>query len=744
MSALPPERQKIIDRKLQEILGEKYLSYALSAITGRALPDVRDGLKPVHRRILYAMSVLKLDPASAFKKCARVVGDVIGKYHPHGDQSVYDAMVRLAQDFAVRYPLVDGQGNFGNVDGDNAAAMRYTESRLTEVAKIMLEGLDEDAVDFLENYDGSEKEPAVLPAAFPNLLANGSTGIAVGMATNIPPHNVGELCEALHLLLKNPDATIKQIIEKVPGPDFPTGGCLIETPENILQSYETGRGGFRLRARWHKEDTGRGTYAIIITEIPYQVQKSKLIEKTAQLIDEKRLPLIHDIRDESSDDIRIVLEPKNKNIDEVALTESLFKITDFETRFSMNMNVLNAQGVPGVLSLKDILVAFLNHRLDTVRRRARYRLSKIETRLEILDGFLIAFLNLDEVIRIIREEDYPKKNLIERFSLTDNQAEGILNIRLRALAKLEEIQIRTEHKNLSDEKVKLLDLLSSEAKQKDSVRKELKKIQDRFGENMPNGDRKTSFENLPETDFDSDTAFVEREPVTVVLSVKGWIRAVKGHIAPDTELKFREDDGEAFRVPSFTAEKVILFAGNGKAYTLSPEKLPGGRGTGEPVRLMIELPDDAEPIALYAYKPNDKFLIAADDGRGFVCPAEAMIASTKTGKQILTVSDKVKAIVCTPVTGDRVACVGENRKLLIFSLKLLPEMTKGKGVTLQRYKDGGLSDAVTFASAEGLLWDGRVNALRETEEFEAVRGGSGRVAPRGFPRNGKFRTIQAL
>ena len=738
MTALTVFPDNIKDEKLSDIIGEKYLSYALSTITQRALPDVRDGLKPVHRRLLYAMRVLKLDAVSAFKKCARVVGDVIGKYHPHGDQAVYDALVRLAQDFAVRYPLIDGQGNFGNIDGDNAAAMRYTESRLTVVAEFLLEGLEEDAVDFRENYDGSEREPVILPGAFPNLLANGSSGIAVGMATNIPPHNVGELCEGLTFLLKNPEATTAELVERIPGPDFPTGGALAEPKESVLQTYETGRGGFRLRAKWHKEDTGRGTYLIVVTEIPYQVQKSRLIEKIAALIDEKKLPLLGDIRDESSDDIRIVLEPKSKNTDETLLTEALFKMTDLETRFSMNMNVLDAQGVPSVMSLKQVLQAFLAHRFETLRRRSQYRLGKIDARLELLEGFLIAYLNLDEVIRIIREEDSPKAALIQRFNLTENQAEGILNIRLRSLAKLEEIQIKKEHAELSEEKTKLTELLASDRKQKDAILREIKKVRDRFGENMPNGDRKTAFVTAPKIDFNPEEALVEREAVTVILSEKGWIRAMRGHIAEDAEVKFREGDSELYRLQTHTGEKAILFSSAGKAYTLSPEKLPGGRGAGEPVRLMIDLPDDADPIALRAYKPGEKFLVASSDGRGFICPGDGMIAATKGGKQIINPGDGVRAIICAPVEGDKIACLGENRKLLVFKIETLPEMTRGKGITLQRYKDGGLSDAVIFRSEEGLSWTGRVNMLKDTTEFEAVRGGAGRIVPRGFPKNGKF------
>lgn len=728
--------QDIRDENLASLLGEKYLSYALSTIMHRALPDVRDGLKPVHRRLLFAMRVLKLNPNSAFKKSARVVGDVIGKYHPHGDQSVYDALVRLAQEFSVRYPLIDGQGNFGNIDGDNAAAMRYTETRLTAVAESLMDGLDEGTVDFRDNYDGSEAEPEVLPAAFPNLLANGSSGIAVGMATNIPPHNVGELCDGLLLLLKNPNATTEDLMEFILGPDFPTGGIITDSKDSLIQTYKTGRGGFKLRARYIREDLGRGMYVLIITEIPYQVQKSKLIEKIATLLEEKKLPLLGDIRDESADDIRIVIEPKSKNVDADILMETLFKQTDLEIRFSLNMNVLNKMRVPVVMPLKDVLLAFIEHRIEVLQRRNHYRLEKINQRLEILEGFLIAYVNLDEVIRIIRHEDNPKQMLMEKFALTDIQAEAILNLKLRSLAKMEEISIQKEHAELSAEKAGILELLASPEKQSKRIALEIKQIKNRFGSPMPDGVRRTTFEDAPIVDMESLNVPTEKDPMTIICSENGWIRAIKGHISGDTEVKYREGDKERFRFPAYSTDKLVVFTDGGKAYTLSVDKLPSGRSTGEPIRLLADLPVEHNIISLFVHQPKSKILVASCDGRGFIVPSDDMLASTKTGKQILT-SDSA-TLLCRTVTGDYIACVGENRKMVIFPVTEIPEMSKGKGVILQKYKDGGLSDAVTFSSLEGLVYQGRLNSLRDYSEYLVARGSQGRIVPRGFPKNGKF------
>ncbi|MEM6602434.1 MAG: DNA topoisomerase IV subunit A [Pseudomonadota bacterium] len=736
MSALTVE-EDIRDQNLRHLLGEKYLSYALSTIMNRALPDVRDGLKPVHRRLLYAMRVLKLNPNSAFKKSARVVGDVIGKYHPHGDQSVYDALVRLAQEFSVRYPLIDGQGNFGNVDGDNPSAMRYTEARLTAIAETMLEGIDEGTVDFQDNYDGSEDEPEVLPSAFPNLLANGASGIAVGMATHIPPHNVGELCDGMLHLIKNPKAEISDLMEFIAGPDFPTGGVIIEPKESLLETYMTGKGGIKIRARYAQEDLGRGQYQIIVTEIPYLVQKSKLIEKIAFLLEQKKLPLLGDIRDESADDIRIILEPKSKNVDPELLMETLFKQTDLESRFSLNMNVLNKAHVPMVMSLKEVLEAFIAHRLEVLQRRSQYRLDKIDHRLEVLDGLLIAFLNLDEVIRIIREEDNPKQELISRFHLTEIQAEAILNLRLRSLAKIEEFEIKNEHQQLSAEKEELHDLLASPTKQKKRISLEIKQIKNRFGAPMPNGARRTTFSDAPDIDVEAaNAAAVEREPITILSSQKGWIRAIKGHMSADTEMKYREGDKERFRFHAYTTDKLILTVQGGRAYTLNADKLPGGRSSGESVRLLADIPADQNIISLFAYDPEGRVLIASSEGRGFIVKMSDMVASTKSGKQILTGASPM--CVCQPLQGDMLACVGENRKMLIYALSELPELAKGKGVILQKYKDGGLSDATTFSSEDGLIWTGRMNNMKDFSEYCGSRATQGRMVPRGFPRNGKF------
>ena len=729
---------------LKSALEERYLAYALSTIMGRALPDVRDGLKPVHRRILHAMRILKLDPNTGFKKCARIVGDVIGKFHPHGDQAVYDALVRLAQDFAQRYPLIDGQGNFGNIDGDNAAAYRYTEARMTEVASYLLEGIDEDAVDFRLTYNEEDKEPVVLPGAFPNLLANGSAGIAVGMATNIPPHNAAELCDAAIHLIKFPNAGIEKLVEYVQGPDFPTGGVIVDDRESIVEAYKTGRGGFRVRAKWEKEETGRGGYQIIITEIPYQVQKSRLIEKIAELLLNRKLPLLGDIRDESAEDIRIVIEPKSRAVDPEILMESMFKLTELESRISLNMNVLSKGKVPKVMSLRDVLREWLEHRREVLIRRSKHRLAQIDRRLEILGGLLIAYLNIDEVIRIVRFEDDPKKSLIATFNLTDLQAESILNMRLRSLAKLEEFEIRTEHDKLSAEKAQIEALLGSEDQQWNVLKHDIGEVKKKFGKDTKLGARRTQFGVAPEHDLDAiQEAMIEKEPVTVVLSQKGWIRAMKGHVADFATLTFKEGDKLLTCFHAETTDKVILFTTGGKFFTLGADKLPGGRGHGEPVRVMVDMDNDTDIIAAFKHDATRKLLIASKAGNGFVVSEPDVIANTRKGKQVLNVKIPDEAAICTPASGDSLAVVGDNRKLLIFPIDTIPEMGRGKGVRLQKYKDGGIKDVRVFNKVDGLSWEDSANrthnrSLEELAEFVGERAQAGRVAPKGFPKNGKF------
>jgi topoisomerase-4 subunit A len=728
---------------LQSALEERYLTYALSTIMGRALPDVRDGLKPVHRRILHAMRELGLDPEGGYKKCARVVGDVIGKFHPHGDQAVYDAMVRLAQDFAQRYPLVDGQGNFGNIDGDGAAAYRYTESRLTQVAMDLLEGLDENAVDFRPTFNAEDEEPVVLPAAFPNLLANGSSGIAVGMATNIPPHNVDELCAALLHLIKHPNASVEKLVEFVPGPDFPTGGVIVEPRESILEAYRTGRGGMRLRAKWEKEETGRGGYQIVVTEIPYQVQKAKLVEKIADLMTEKKLPLLGDVRDESAEEVRLVLEPKSRTVDPVVLMESLFRLTELEIRFGLNMNVLSAGQIPNVLGIKDVLKQWLEHRVDVLVRRSEHRLQKIEHRLEVLDGYLIAYLNIDEVIRIVRFEDDPKAKLIAKFKITEVQADAILNLRLKSLSRLEEIEIKTEHDKLSSERRDLKALLKSEDLQWERISEEVKATRERYSKKTPLGRRRTSFAQAPEIAIDLEEALTEKEPVTVILSQKGWIRAMKGHQADLSKLDFKQGDALKRAVPAYTTDKLILFATNGKFFTLDVSALPGGRGHGEPVRLMVDLEENHDFVEAFVHDPNRKLLVASSAGYGFVVPEEEVVASTRKGKQVLNLTEPEEAAVVVPVEGDHVAVIGENRKLLVFPLEEVNEMTRGKGTILQKYKDGGLSDVRVFAKRDGLTWldsAGRTFTLpwSDLKGWAGARAQAGHMAPRGFPRSNKF------
>jgi topoisomerase-4 subunit A len=739
MAALPAG--EIRDVKLSDALSERYLSYALSTIMARSLPDVRDGLKPVHRRLLFAMRQLRLDPNTGFKKSARVVGDVIGKFHPHGDQSIYDALVRLAQDFSLRFPLIDGQGNFGNIDGDNAAAMRYTEARLTEVAAALLDGIDEDAVDFRATYDGEAEEPVVLPGGFPNLLANGAQGIAVGMATSIPPHNVGEICDALLHVIKAPNATIDKLVDLMPGPDFPTGGILVEGRDSILEAYRTGRGSFRLRARWEVEKIKGGGFQVVVTEIPFQVQKSRLIEKIAELLLARKLAMLADVRDESTDEVRLVLEPKSRNVDPEVLMESLFRQTDLEVRIGLNMNVLDADHTPRVMNLREVLRAFLDHRHEVLKRQTQHRLDKIAHRLEVLDGYLIAYLNLDEVIRIIREEDDPKAKMMKRWKLSDVQAEAILNMRLRALRKLEEITIREEHSALSKEQKELKLLMKDEHRRWTAIGEQVKDIKARFGQKTSLGKRRTEVGDVPSEVVVPLEAVVEREPVTVLCSAKGWVRTLKGHQEDVSDAKYKEGDRERFVVLAQTTDKLLVFATNGRFYTLGVDKLPGGRGFGEPLRLMMGLPNDQDIVAVFVHQPGRKLLVASSDGRGFVVPEDEVVAQTKNGKQVLNPGEAVEAAVCRAVEGDTVAVIGENRKLLLFPLAEVPEMTRGRGVILQKYKDGGLSDAKTFNRKEGLTWAAGAGRMRTETDLRAwvgKRAQAGRLPPNGFSRSNKF------
>ncbi|WP_439814697.1 DNA topoisomerase IV subunit A [Zavarzinia sp. CC-PAN008] len=735
-----PDGGDIRDVLLTNALGDRYLTYALSTIMSRSLPDVRDGLKPVHRRLLYAMRQLRLDPGSGFKKSARVVGDTIGKFHPHGENAVYDALVRLAQDFAVRYPLIDGQGNFGNIDGDNPAAQRYTEARLTAVAALLLDGLDEEAVDFRATYDGEEKEPVVLPAGFPNLLANGSSGIAVGMATSIPPHNAYELCQAALHLIDHPAATTADLMRFVQGPDFPTGGILVESPAAIEEAYETGRGGFRLRARWTTEETGRGQYRIIVTEIPYQVQKSKLIERLAELIEQKKAPLLEDVRDESTDTVRIVLEPRARTVPSGVLMEGLFKLTDLEVRFPLNLNVLDGGHTPRVMSLKDALQAFLDHQVEVLVRRTQKRRGDIERRLELLAGFIIVYLNLDEVIRIIREEEEPKPALIARFDLTDTQAEAILNMRLRNLRKLEEMELRREQTALLGEKEEIDRLLGDPRRQARAVAKAIGGIAKTFGPETRLGKRRTSLGEAPVAGAEVLEALVEREPITVICSAKGWVRALKGHVTPGPDLKFKEGDGPRFALHAQTTDKLVLLSTQGRFFTLPCDRLPGGRGMGEPIRLMVDLANEAEIVALMVHQPGRKLLVAATDGKGFVVEESDVVAQTRAGKQVLNLVGDAEALVCIPAVGDTVAVIGENRKMLVFPLEEVPVMTRGQGVRLQSYKDGGLSSAKVLNLAEGLRWQSgeRVRSETDLRRWQGKRGSAGAMAPTGFPKSNRF------
>ena len=756
--------KSILAEPLGRAIGERYLTYALSTIMNRALPDARDGLKPVHRRILFAMRELKLNATGGFRKSAKISGDVMGNYHPHGDAAIYDAMARLAQEFNVRYPLVDGQGNFGNIDGDNPAASRYTEARMTTIAEALLNGLNEDAVDFRQNYDGTLSEPIVLPASFPNLLANGSSGIAVGMATNIPPHNISELCDACLHLIKSPDARIETLLKYIPGPDFPTGGTIVESHENIVNAYKTGRGSFRLRARFSVEDLERGQWQVVITEIPFQVQKSKLIEKIAELIQTKKIPILEDIRDESAEDIRVVLEPKSKNVDPNILMETLFKISDLEIRFSMNMNVLIDGLVPKVCDLNEVLKAFLDHRRNILKRRSNFRLKKIDNRLEVLEGLIIAFLNLDRVIDIIRYDDNPKLALMSEDwgkqhdrakderdykrpdisvegELSDVQTEAILNMRLRSLRRLEEVELVKERDSLMEERANLEDLLADTLQQWNKIAEEIRETKKQFGQNYISGTRRTDFAEAQDFEEVPIEAMIEREPITVVCSSMGWIRAMNGHIDLTRELKFKDGDGPRLIFHAQTTDKLLALASNGRFYTILASSLPGGRGMGEPLRLMVDIPDEALIVNLITFRPGQKLLVASSTGDGFIVTHDDVVAQTKSGKQILNTKREAVAKVCHNICGDHVAVVGENRKVLIFPISEIPEMVRGKGVRLQKYKDGGLSDITTFNLSEGLTWldpAGRTRSETYLEDWTGKRATAGRMAPRGFPKNNKF------
>lgn len=732
--------EKIKDVQLAEELSKRYLSYAMSTIVSRSLPDVRDGLKPVHRRLLYAMRQLHLDPKSGFKKCARVVGDVIGKYHPHGDSAVYGAMVRLAQDFSVRYPLVDGQGNFGNIDGDGAAAMRYTEARLTEFAIAMMEGLNDNAVDFMETYDGEESEPVVMPSMVPNLLCNGSAGIAVGMATNIPPHNLSEVCDALLYLIENPECEIEPLVRKIKGPDFPTGGYIIDKFENILDAYRQGKGVFRIRAKWEKEDLGHGQYQIVITEIPYMVPKAKLVEKISSLLLEKKIPLLSDIRDESSHDIRIVLEPKSRLVDAGLLMEHLFKQTDLESRFNLNMNVLDSDGVPRVMSIKEVLREFLNHRHTVLIRRTNYRLEKINYRLEILSGYLIAYLNLDRIIQIIREEDDPKAVMMKEFKLTDNQSEAILNMKLRSLRKLEESQIREEYDELSEEKAGLEELLGDEGKRWLAIAAEIRQMKEKFGKKTALGRRRTEFSEVAEEIEVPLEALIEKEPITVILSQKGWIRSLKGHVSLTDEFKFKDDDALQIALHAQTTDKLVIMDSSGKFFNVAANEIPSGRGFGQPLRLMIDVANNDEVVSMFVFEPKASYLIASKRGYGFIIDENHIIAQTRNGRKIMNVSEGDAAMFCLKVTGDMVAIVGDNRKLLVFKSEEIPTLARGRGVGLQKYKDGGLSDIQFFNEADGFSFNrsGGVSTEKELLTWLGHRAQVGKLVPFGFPKNNKF------
>jgi topoisomerase-4 subunit A len=741
---LPPEEPaEIHEVMLRDALEERYLAYALSTIMHRALPDARDGLKPVHRRILYGMRLLRLDPGTAFKKSAKIVGDVMGSFHPHGDQAIYDAMVRLAQDFASRYPLVDGQGNFGNIDGDNPAAYRYTEARMTEVARLLLEGIDEDGVEFRPNYDGQSKEPVVLPGGFPNLLANGAQGIAVGMATSIPPHNVAELCDAALHLIDKPEAKSKSLLKWVKGPDFPTGGIIVDSKESIAEAYMTGRGSFRTRAKWVQEEGARGTWVVVVTEIPWLVQKSRLVEKIAELLNEKKLPLVGDVRDESAEDIRLIIEPKSRAVDPALMMESLFRLTELESKISLNLNVLIKGKIPKVVGLAECLREWLDHLRDVLVRRSNYRKTQIENRLEILGGYLIAYLNIDKVIKIIRTEDEPKPALIKAFKLTEVQADAILNMRLRSLRKLEEFEIRTEDKNLRNELKGIKSLLGSEAEQWSKVGEQVRKVRDIFGPKTPLGKRRTQFADAPEHDLAAiEEAFVEREPVTVVISEKGWVRTLKGHVEDISGLAFKTDDKLDHAFFAETTSKLLLFATNGKFYSLDVAKLPGGRGHGEPIRMFIDLEQDAAIVSLFVNKGERKFLIASSEGQGFVVKEEDCVSNTRKGKQVLNVTMPAEACAIATVQGDTVAAIGTNHKMVLFPLEQVPEMARGRGVRLQKYSSAKLSDVAVFELKAGLTWKdsaGREQSMsaKDLADWRGNRADAGRLA-HGLPKSNKF------
>ena len=731
---------KIKDVHFSEELSKRYLSYAMSTIVSRSLPDVRDGLKPVHRRLMYAMRQLHLDPKNGYKKCARVVGDVIGKYHPHGDSAVYGAMVRLAQDFSVRYPLVDGQGNFGNIDGDGAAAMRYTEARLTEFAMDLMDGLSDDAVEFADTYDGEDSEPTVMPAMVPNLLCNGAMGIAVGMATNIPPHNLSELSDALLYLIENPQCDDEPLVRRIKGPDFPTGGTIVDSFETILNNYKQGKGNFRIRAKWIKEDLGHGQYQIVVTEIPYQVIKSKLIEKIAELLLNKKLPFLADIRDESAQDVRIVLEPKNRTVDAALLMEQLYRLTDMEAKFNMNMNVLDLDGVPRVMSIKEVLHDYLQHRNQVLLRKVKYRLGKINARLEILEGYLVAYLNLDEVIRIIREEDEPKSVLMKVFALTDNQAEAILNMKLRNLRKLDEAQINDEHTALLAEKENLEVLEADEAKRWSAIAEEIKRTKDKYSKKTALGRRRTDFAEAPaDVDIPID-ALVEKEPITVILSQKGWIRCLKGYVDLTENFKFKDDDALAFAIHAQTTDKIVLLDNKGKFFNISANDIPSGRGFGQPVRLMIDLANNDEIVALFVYEPEAKYLIATDKAYGFIVDENHILAQTRNGRKIMNVTDGENVKFCVKMVGDYVAIVGENRKMLVFKAEEIPTMARGHGVLLQKYKDGNITDIQIFKGEDGFCYNraGGVSVEKDLMTWLGHRAQVGKLVPFGFPKNNKF------
>ena len=740
---IPPEPMDIQEVALREALEERYLAYALSTIMHRALPDARDGLKPVHRRILYGMRLLRLDPGTPFKKSAKIVGDVMGSFHPHGDQSIYDALVRLAQDFSSRYPLVDGQGNFGNIDGDNPAAYRYTEARMTEVGRLLLEGIDEDAVEFRANYDGQSKEPIVLPGAFPNLLANGSQGIAVGMATSIPPHNAAELCDAALHLIDKPATKSRGLLKYVKGPDFPTGGIVVDSHESIAEAYATGRGSFRVRAKWAQEEGARGTWNIVVTEIPWLVQKSRLIERIAELLNEKKLLLVGDIRDESAEDVRIVIEQKSRNVDPEVLMETLFKQTELESKISLNLNVLVKGRVPKVLGLAECLREWLDHLRDVLVRRANYRKSQIEHRLEVLGGYLIAYLNLDKVIKIIRTEDEPKPVLIKTFKLTDLQADSILNMRLRNLRKLEEMEIRGEDKDLRNELKGIKAVLASEEEQWKKVGEQVKKVRDIFGSKTPLGKRRTQFADAPEHDLAAiEEALIEREPITVVVSDKGWARTLKGHVEDLSNLVFKTDDSMGFSFFAESTSKLTLFASNGRFYTLDAQKLPGGRGHGDPIRMTIDMEGDANIVSMFVQKGGRKFLVASGDGQGFVVNEDDCVANTRKGKQVLNVTAPNEAVAIATVSGDTVAVIGSNHKMVIFPLEQVPEMARGRGVRLQKYSGGKLSDVMTFTAKDGMTWKDSAgrdqsSTWKELADWRGNRADAGRLA-HGFPKSNKF------